>query len=716
MLKHDGRSRRAAATALPLLVTLLLVAGCGSDDDGAGGAGGADGTTTLDSLGEIVTTRHDGEADGLLGGFGLSGLIDPPESFFPDPQAPSVAELRRRAIHANYTALIDVGAGGGFGTLYGPADDTLYPGTEYQAFVGDGLNRAALMVQVPDSLDTQAPCIVVSPTSGSRGIYGSVGTGGAFALENGCVAAYTDANKGTGAVALTSRTGYSLQLEPIDLNADLNADLDTDLDAEPSRATFRIPTTGSADADRPGFSGATLPDEAAVDSYAETFPNRFAFKHAHSQQNIEKDWGLHTVQAVEFAFRLLNDNHGGPFTRENTLVIGASVSNGGSAVLRAVEQADAGLFDGIVVGEPNINPAAPPTPVTIAMGEREPVTGAGVPAANYFIVAELYAACASKAPATSGALFAELRGDTQARCDALVAAGLLDGDTPQAQGQDALRRLQQAGYLPESNRLLVGYAGIDLFQSLLATYVNAYTRSSVMDRLCEISMAYVDLAGGEVRPSAHPALPTLAATSSGIPRTADVYLIKDDAPGGPTVQLFATSNATSSADYNLEGALCWRDIIENPDNPLHERLQQGVAEILGTGALQGVPSIMVHGRADALIPVNHSSRPYYALNKQIDGGDSPLRYYEVENAQHLDALNAGYASAGMNFVPIDYYFKQGLELMLDHLRTGTALPPSQVVPARAPVDGMVRAEDLVPIATVPEKPIDYADGVLIVPE
>src|SRR5437660_382638 len=38
--------------------------------------------------------------------------------------------------------------------------------------------------------------------------------------------------------------------------------------------------------------------------------NRFAVKHAHSQQNPEKDWGRYTLHAVEFAFYVLNEKFG----------------------------------------------------------------------------------------------------------------------------------------------------------------------------------------------------------------------------------------------------------------------------------------------------------------------------------------------------------------------------------------------------------------------
>src|SRR5207247_3322984 len=36
-------------------------------------------------------------------------------------------------------------------------------------------------------------------------------------------------------------------------------------------------------------------------------PNRFAFKHAHSGRNPEKDWGTFTLQAVQFGFYVLNE-------------------------------------------------------------------------------------------------------------------------------------------------------------------------------------------------------------------------------------------------------------------------------------------------------------------------------------------------------------------------------------------------------------------------
>lgn len=688
--------RQIVFVLLPL--SIVMSSGCSSSSSNTT-SDLPDHLSGLDTLGPITAQTYSGSTDGLLAGLGLSGIKSAPE-FYADSTNPVAAELRRHAIHANYTALVDQSDAGGFGSLYGPADDTTYPGKEYLAYIGSGVNRATLMLQIPDSFDEENPCIVAAPSSGSRGVYGAVGTGGAWGLEHNCAVAYTDANKGTGAVELTQNTGFDIHLNAISL------------DSTTEEATFVVPTTASVSDVDSEYAGVTLPTQTALDEYVESNTNRYAFKHAHSQKNIEKDWGRHTIESVKFAFKQLNAQLDGDFTPDNTVVIGASVSNGGAAVLRAAEQDTESLFDGIVAGEPNINPATASTAFSIQMGNRAAVRNHSKSAYEYFVASELYAGCASKSSASTGALFAELRGDTQARCDALVEAGLLELGTSEELGDQAVQKLIDAGYLSESTRLLVGYSGIDLFQSLLGTYGNAYTRSSVVDSLCNVSMAHV--ASGETTPSSRASLATLAAVSNGIPRTSDIYLIKDDAPAGPTIQIAATSS-NSIADYNLEGALCWKDLLDNSDNPLNARLMQGIEEIKGTGDLQATPVIIVHGRDDALIPVNNSSRAYYVLNQQQEGDASNLYYYEIKNAQHLDSLNQLYASVGMNYVPIDYYFKQALDLMYAHLTNGSSLPPSQVVQT-VPPSGDLKGSDLVAISTLPDGIISYSNNTLTIPE
>src|SRR6266478_3689133 len=84
-----------------------------------------------------------------------------------------------------------------------------------------------------------------------------------------------------------------------------------------------------------------------------------------------------------------------------------------------------------------------------------------------------------------------------------------------------------------------------------------------------------------------------------------------------------------------------------------------------SGDLHDVPAIIVTGRNDAIIAPTHASRAYFGLNQLVEGKRSRLHYYEVTNAQHLDALNTlpDYAKA---YVPLHHYFIQALVLMYDH--------------------------------------------------
>jgi hydroxybutyrate-dimer hydrolase len=97
---------------------------------------------------------------------------------------------------------VDITRGGGYGRLFGPnvaPDGTAtslpgkIPGTESLAFANDESGqRVGLMVQVPRSFDPRRPCIVAAPSSGSRGLYGAIGTAGDWGLKHGCAVAYTD--------------------------------------------------------------------------------------------------------------------------------------------------------------------------------------------------------------------------------------------------------------------------------------------------------------------------------------------------------------------------------------------------------------------------------------------------------------------------------------------------------------------------------------------
>ncbi len=123
--------------------------------------------------------------------------------------------------------------------------------------------------------------------------------------------------------------------------------------------------------------------------------------------------------------------------------------------------------------------------------------------------------------------------------------------------------------------------------------------------------------------------------------------------------------------------------------PIAQGVQTGVRETLRTGNLRGKPAIIVHGRADALIPVNFNSRPYFGLNKQSSKARKvKLTYIEVTNAQHFDSLHRqsrlfpGYDSA---YIPLHYYFIKAMDAMYaqpDAKRAAAAVTGRADGPAR----------------------------------
>ena len=163
---------------------------------------------------------------------------------------------------------------GGYGRLYGPNVSLLrcidktpgagkVAGTEYVTCSLDSSGRpaATLLVQIPANFNTAAPCIVTGTSSGSRGIYGAIATVGEWGLKHGCAVAYTDKGTGNGVDELLS-------------NAVVRIDgLYEDAVAAGLASLF---TADLTDVERSLYNAA--------------YPYRYAFKHAHSRQNPEKDW------------------------------------------------------------------------------------------------------------------------------------------------------------------------------------------------------------------------------------------------------------------------------------------------------------------------------------------------------------------------------------------------------------------------------------------
>ena len=625
--------------------------------------------------GDVVVTSYPsgGGNDLLTGGLGAARLADPtPLAIDPlDPES-----LRTAAIYNNYRALVDTSAGNGYGVLFGPTvapttadgDGKIY-GTEYLAFAKGrgGDQNVALMVQIPEAFDPAKACIVTGPSSGSRGVYGAIGTSGEWGLKHGCAVAYTDKGTGTGA--------HNLELDTVGLLRGERAAADEAGDL----STF---TAELSDRQRAAFNA--------------RHPDRWAFKQAHSRLNPEADWDDHVVLSLSFALWALNTRlaaaHGPALTWADTLVIASSVSNGGAASLRAAEIAPRGMIDGVVVSEPNVNPVYDDSFV-IRQGNEPPLRRHSRPLYDYLSLIDLFQGCANVAAANATAplnLTPAVLG--QNRCASLVKANLLGKGTLEQQAAQAQRIINAYGILQAQNAVAPAYWSSFVDQAVVVTYASAYARASVRDRLCGFSFAATDNIATSPTFNRIVALPAAAeavlfATSNGIPPTGGLSVVNDRSPGVPLRDQFSLSPSTGIADQNLDGHRCLRSLAtgQKAGRPLtgadllrFQQVQASIAQLQADGELGGIPTILVHGRSDALIAPNHSSRPYYALSRLRDGAKSRISYVEVTNAHHLDIFNA-FPGFNDRFVPLHHYFVEALDQMYRHLTAGDALPASQLV-------------------------------------
>lgn len=636
--------------------------------------GGSDGfveniNTKPTYLSAVASASYDGTSDDLLtAGLGKTGLGGTAPAVL-DPLNPTAAELRKLAIFNNYRAILDITANGGYGTLYGPNVDAKgvittgegkIPGTEYIAYSDDGTGRqnVTMLVQVPASFNPTSPCIVTATSSGSRGVYGAIGSAGEWGLKNGCAVAYTDKGTGNGIHDLQNNT------------VNVQSGVRTNAAAAGKNSIF---TAELSAAELAAFNLAT--------------PNRFAVKHAHSQQNPEKDWGKWTLQAVEFAYFVLNEKYG-DFARDgvarlkkltpaNTIVIASSVSNGAGSALAAAEQDTQGLISGVAVAEPEVQ-LAPDNRLSVKRGATT-LVGTGKQLYDYFTLANLLQPCAALVSPTTNA-FSTINPTIAAnRCTALKANGLVTGTTTAEQATSAMDALIAAGWQPESNALQASHYSFATL-SVGLTYANTYGRFSVKDNVCGYSFAATGAATSATPnapvPASAAALATSFGTSNGVPPTIGINIVNNNSVGGPLLDA-ASLSIGGVQDYNFAGALCMRELFTGTS--AHAlRVRQGMSEVVRSANLRGKPAIIVQGRADTLLPVAFTGRPYFGMNKMVEGANSKLSYIEVANAQHFDAFLSfpGYAD---KMLPLHRYFVQAMDMMYANLKDRAALPESQVV-------------------------------------
>jgi hydroxybutyrate-dimer hydrolase len=695
----------SASTRATLAISAVALAACSS-----GGGDQAVLNVKPDFIkSAIVSTTYDGSSNDLLtAGLGKAGLQGAAPAVA-DATNPTAEELRKLAIYNNYRALVDITTNGGYGVLYGPNVDVngvagtgegKIAGEEHIAYADDGSGKqnVTLMVQIPSTFSVANACIVTAASSGSRGVYGAIGTAGEWGLKRGCAVAYTDKGTGNGA--------HDLAANAVNI--------------------MRGQRTNAATAGKDSQFTADL-SASDLAAFNAAFPNRWAWKHAHSQQNPEKDWGRDTLRAVEFAFYMLNEKFGdrngsvvaSKVFPSNTIVIASSVSNGAGAALLAAEQDSGGLIDGVAVAEPQIQVNLPAS-VVIKRGGTT-VANAGKGLYDYFTIANLYEPCAALASASANApLLTSVNVATATnRCAALAAANLISGADTAAQAQSALNVMLSNGWESESILFMPSHYLFAVIPVTL-TYANSYAKANVKDNLCGYSLAATSPTTFAPVPASATNAALIFGIGNGVPPTGGVNIVNNNSVGGPALDAASISPSTGKADYNYDGAKCLRDQLTN-QTLVATTLSQSIAAVKARGDLRGKPAVIVHGRSDTLVPVNHASRAYYALNKSLES-NSRLAYYEITNAQHFDSFLA-FPGYDTRLVPTHRYFIQAMDIMWNNLKNGTAIPPSQVVrttprggtPGLAPA---ITAANVPAIAATPgaANAITFSSNTLTVPE
>lgn len=566
----------------------LVLAGCASTDSKPT-------VTAPASLAVLQETVHRQNDDLLSAGLGHAGLLTAAPPVFADPVAPTAAEIRRRALWNSWRGIADLMPGGGFGQLYGTLQAV--PGREYATLVRlpDARQPHRVVVQVPDNFDAAKRCVVVAPSSGSRGVYGAVAVAGPWALPRGCALAYTD--KGAGS-------------DYFDLDAQVG-----------------IRADGSTAALEAADDFAFLPD-APVNA------SGVAFKHAHSQDNPEAQWGGHVRQAADIALQALNQAlpEAPTFTHANTRVIAVGISNGGGAVLRAAEQGQ-GWLDGVVAGEPNIYS-----------------NGAGSRALYDYTTeaAELMPCALLAVDGLPGSpLSAAGRAGGAVRCATLATQGAITGTDTAAQATEALRKMAAAGWTLPALRAGALSVDFDLWRAVAVTYASAYGRYGVGEHPCGYRFSATQ---ADFSPRAATAAERAAWLSdgSGIPPGAGVNIV--DA-------------RMALPDATAPGLACLRQLWTGNDAAA-QRVQAGIAQTRSAPPPPGLPVMLVHGNADGLIPFAFTSAPYAAAAR---AAGAEISLWQVDHVQHFDGFLAlpDYAARYLPLLPYVYRALDAVDARLD---------------------------------------------------
>ncbi|WP_299973198.1 3-hydroxybutyrate oligomer hydrolase family protein [uncultured Pseudoteredinibacter sp.] len=617
-IRHHSSTTQACKTLLASTVSCLSLSACAS-------------SAAVPTEAKLLSFKHsdiqhsyfDGKGNDLLSaGLGFKGLQSPKQPSLENPENISEEDLRRAAIYNNYRAIVSTNTDAGFGRLYGPsARQNHISGHEYSSSIhySNGELAANIVVQIPDSFDSNKPCIIAAPSSGSRGVWGAIGTAGDWGLRHACAVAYTDKGTGTGFQFLDDGGNYKS-------NGLLSNDKTTTFDPKDLR---------------------------------------IASKHAHSGRHVEKDWGRFTLQAVQMAFYLLNQHHRDAskryFTKANTNVIAASISNGGNSVIQAAELDKSDWIDAVVASEPTLN--VPANFEYQVQHEQDSYRGTARDILYVGIQHALYQPCALLATQSNkNSLFHGASQMAQAalnkRCENLKNAGLIKDNENLAEA--ARKHLEKTGMRSPSYSLQAFAVVNQLWPSIAINYANAYGARGVKDDLCGFSFVYQQAGKAMAMPKA--ARQALYGLSSGIPYTGGVSLAYKGQP----------LNIFDPTDHSFEGFQCLAQFYQN------KQLQDNLRSLALSGDLDNKPTIIIQGSHDSLVGPNHNARAYMVLRAKRFPKRDNARYIEIDNGQHFDAL-LSWPEFRQDLVPMHIYFERALDAMWQHLQHNKPLPANQRV-------------------------------------
>ena len=619
---------------------------------------------------------YDGDSDDLVtAGIGFTPLSSMIQKFkFADPANPTTQELRR----AKLNRFIDTKTGEG--QLFGFKQKNLSPlfdgkiaGSEILATLKE--ENVGILLQIPVDFDKKKPCIVAVPASNYDGLYNAkdMQIRGLWGLKHNCAVVYNDKGLGNGIYDITNQQGFTIE--------------------------------GKIAKDNLLFN----PKIKNREIFIENNPNRYAVKQLHSKQNPEHNWGKYILNSIEFALYEINDRFSATNTRDfnadNTLILIYGAEDGASAALKAGELDKNGIIDGIVAVNPQIQPNPDITSLSIQnKTSSRSLKYNSIP--DYATLAALYIPCAIPAiepnKSDNYVPYALKYLYSQNRCDALKKAKLLTTGTP----KEALDKLHDYGWRPEMEIQLPYF----YYKESIAfpyQYISSYGRFDVTENMCDYSVASTQQDRlynfGEVMPLKEVNFSEIWSLSNGhLPIWADkdvtaIDLVVNKDIVSPRRAWYSSSETENQIDYGIKGAICLREKITE------KRVIDGLKQVQATGNLNKIKTFIVHGQNNVKQLIDHTSRPYVALNSAVEGKESQLRYIEVENASYLD----GKSPFDNTLLAIDYYGEDAIEWLWANLTNNTTLPESQIIRTK-PRGGRIgqapqaTIENLVPITQKPD--------------